>query len=226
MQVKIWAVFGAVVCGLLLARLLGVTTSTAVYLSMIATFLILAAITYAIDQRAKRRHARTRRTAPKHATGKSHRVGRSDRALIQRLEDLLPERKMIWLRAATFEEPWLDASVDALRELVVSFGGGRTRIFDPSLETIVANLVDSVRLFLRIYDGGTSIDPIMKGETWRVVGELRLEGAPGEAVNVRAGVQRQLVDAATDICDSYDALRKASRVAKQDRGQKREPASD
>lgn len=211
---KVWAAVGAIVSGIVVATVPGGSESPLAYPIMLAALLVGvgATVVVALLSYGRDRHVeRGSRLQEEFAPHQSARQFQRDREIVQRLLSLIREREIDWLRVESFGGPWRDGHVVPLRE-VAMFDASHSGIFDPELADAVGRLTNAARTFFGIYDHGTIVDPMMRDATWRMIGRHGPAGeAVGSAERDRIGSQTRLREAATEICESYDALSVVSR---------------
>jgi hypothetical protein len=200
----VWAAVGAIVCGILVATVPEGSVSLGTKL-MVLTALLLGVATTVIVTLLSFGNWRLGQSA---SLKKNPVTFQNDREIVHRLDSLVQEREINWLLTADFAEPWRDDRVASLRSLELLLEARQSGgLYTPEVEHAVGSLTDAARAFFSIYDSSTIVDPMMRDASWRMIGQ---SGPGGDEVALaehdRLGSQTRLREAATEICERYEAV--------------------
>lgn len=211
MRKYIWVVAGSLACGSVIAMLAGADSLP--WLKFVPLGLISAgAAATILWNRYERRASAHQHPLALLPTLPSRAMLERERETMQYVESLLTERTMAWVSAERYEGAWRDQYVKPLRELI-EYDINRGALANPHLEQGLADLAAAVRRFLEAYDATTATDPLLQGETWRIVhvdpsgetlaSERAKFGAAATQLRVRSG----------EIVDAYVELRRITAIA-------------
>jgi hypothetical protein len=206
--VKIWAAVGAVFCGIVGASIAGGGLGSLALILLLATVTAAAAVTIATvarqrpSQEALERQWRGTPGPPSPLT---------ERLAVRRVEELtsgLALQDVEWLRVEGFVGPWLDRHVAPFRAIAEI--SPDDCVETGSFEPVLRRFIQDTAAFVELHEASTMSDPMVLHSAWRVVGRNGPGAEKGDLEDSeRRRLERELREAATEVCDSYDALRQA-----------------
>lgn len=126
-----------------------------------------AGITGAQSLRQRRKIEREFRHEPEPRPAKAL---ESDREIAMKVDELLRERAIPWIKTEDFVGPWRDDRVAPFRELVRLLDN-RGSIADLASDASLENLAQATRLFLTAYEADAVTDPLLREGVWHMVRE-------------------------------------------------------
>jgi hypothetical protein len=190
-----WIVALSLVCGSVLAMLLGGGGGSPSVLVIVGVVIVVGGVWLRSTLLSPER--RTSAGYPI-AVRREPRRAQYDGVVLGDQQAVLDRRSIAWIEGLDFNAPWRDDQLASLRE----FGRlerERAGLPDLELELALEELGDAVRAFLDLYDRVTITDPMLRDQSWRIVAADRLGTTGGDA-----DAAEQLRRAAGEIVEAYE----------------------
>jgi hypothetical protein len=192
----VWIVALSLVCGSVLAMLLGGSGGSPSVLVIVGVVIVVGGVWLRSTLLSPER--RTSAGYPT-AVRREPRRAQYEGVVLGDQQAVLDRRSIAWIEGLEFNVPWRDDQLASLRE----FGRlerERARLPDLELELALEELGDAVRAFLDLYDRVTITDPMLRDQTWRIVDADRHSGATAGEMDPAEQLRR----AVGEIVEAYE----------------------